>query len=113
MQAPQTFQELRARQTQWSNAKAWWFSEKATETTSIVLGPSGASGVTSDLLSDGLAQQLSAAIDEQLPQPVNEGQLSRSSSNGAHSHTIKTSSSHPIKYVSRLPKLDSAEPSIT
>ncbi|KAJ4498342.1 hypothetical protein C8R41DRAFT_878070 [Lentinula lateritia] len=103
VQAPQTFQELRARQTQWSNAKAWWFSEKATETTSIVLGPSGASGVTSDLLSDGLAQQLSAAIDEQLPQPVNEGQLSRSSSNGAHSHTIKTSSSHPINISAIIP----------
>ncbi|GAW01804.1 phosphatases II [Lentinula edodes] len=44
VQAPQTFQELRARQTQWSNAKAWWFSDKATEATSIVLGPSGASG---------------------------------------------------------------------
>ncbi|KAJ4468235.1 hypothetical protein J3R30DRAFT_1686976 [Lentinula aciculospora] len=104
VQAPQTFQELRARQVEWTNAKSWWYSEKVTETTStIVLGPSGASEVASDSLSDGLAQQLSAAIDEQFPKTVLEGKLNRSNSNGAQGHAIKTSSSHPINISAIIP----------
>ncbi|KAJ3724962.1 hypothetical protein DFJ43DRAFT_1090032 [Lentinula guzmanii] len=104
VQSPQTFQDLRARQAEWSNVKVWWYSDRITEATSpIVLGPSGASEVSSDSLSDDLAQQLFAAMDEQLPQATVEGNLTRSYSNGAQSHTIKTSSSHPINISAIIP----------
>lgn len=88
LQQPEMFKELRTRQAQWwSNTKAWWYSqkEKTTAEPAVTLGPSGS-------LSDGLAQQLSAAMDEQLPQTLAEERLPRSVST-----TIKTSSSHPIK----------------
>jgi hypothetical protein len=87
VQSPETFKELRARQAEWSNAKAWWYSENSKTVSPVVLGPSGA-----DAPSDGLAQQLSAAMDEQLP---TEGNPVRSLSMAAH--PIKTSLSHPIK----------------
>ncbi|KIK67004.1 hypothetical protein GYMLUDRAFT_37035 [Collybiopsis luxurians FD-317 M1] len=103
-QAPQTFKELKEKQLEWSNTKTWWISEKTMEKSSpIVLGPSGAPATTSDPASDGLAQQLSAAMDEQLPQPTADENPVRPLSDGVQSHTIKTSASHPINISAIIP----------
>ncbi|KAJ3975192.1 hypothetical protein EV361DRAFT_538575 [Lentinula raphanica] len=104
VQSPQTFHELRARQAEWANGQAWWYSEKTPEEISPhVLGPSGSSELSSDSLSNDLAQQLLEAIDEQLVQAAGEANLDQSNSNGAQSHTIKTSASHPINISAIIP----------
>ncbi|KAJ3752215.1 protein-tyrosine phosphatase-like protein, partial [Lentinula raphanica] len=104
VQSPQTFHELRARQAEWANGQAWWYSEKTPEEiSSHVFGPSGSSELSSDSLSNDLAQQLLEAIDEQLVQAAGEANLDQSNSNGAQSHTIKTSASHPINISAIIP----------
>ncbi|KAE9401597.1 phosphatases II [Gymnopus androsaceus JB14] len=100
---PETFKELRTRQQiHCSNTKAWWYSQKPPETTSpVILGPSAPKPSESE--SEGLAQQLSAAMDEQLPQTVLEERPVRSLSIGTQNHTIKTSASHPINISAIVP----------
>ncbi|KAF5389368.1 hypothetical protein D9757_004372 [Collybiopsis confluens] len=103
LRAPQAFQELREKQAECSIAQTWWLSEKPTgKNPPILLGPSGASDAAS-LVSDGLARQLSAALDEQLPQTATNESPIRQLSNGSQIHIIKTSASHPINISAIIP----------
>jgi hypothetical protein len=84
---PDLFKELQHRQLQSSDIKPWWHCNKIRSPV-LVLGPSGAQPHQTALLE----QQIQAAILSPLPDPLPD-----------FHHSLKTSSTHPIKYVPLSP----------
>ncbi|KAI3615277.1 hypothetical protein WG66_003611 [Moniliophthora roreri] len=93
--APEVFQELRTRQLQSSETRIWWHHEPPVSPAPLFLGPTGASP---DIEPNSaiLSQELSAAMEDTFtPQ-------SELPSVALH-HSVKTSTSHPIKISSVVP----------
>ena len=81
---PDQFRLLRAHQLTNALNKSWWPSDKSCWNTALLLGPSGITDHPDSPKAVLLSRQLSAAIQDSL-HPL--------------SSSLKTSSSHPIKFV--------------
>ncbi|KAF5373887.1 hypothetical protein D9758_000798 [Tetrapyrgos nigripes] len=108
LQAPELFAELRHRQVLWSQTKVWWLSDALSQSSPVVLGPSGVLLDAPESMTNGLAQELSEAMEEELPNNgssiVDPVPVQPSPSIPTpRSHQIKTSLSHPINISVIIP----------